>query len=271
MMFWEDAAVYDLATGSFRDDLAFWLWLLERDQPRRVLDLGAGTGRITLALAARGRELRPDFTIIGLDLSQPFLQRAEEKLAASPLAGSSAVRFLHGDMRNFACLEPDGPFDLIICGFNNLAYLHELDDQIACLDCARRHLAPRGRFAIDVFTPMLPVLAEARTAVFPLMRKELDWTDPAPGVQRFLSFYTTNRYDTATQTEYATHVWEIFYADGRRVSRVQDLAWHHFFPRELRLLLRQAGLVPVEEYGDYDRTPFGDGAPHYVWIMAAER
>jgi SAM-dependent methyltransferase len=268
-MFWDDAATYDLATGLFRDDLAFWTWLLERDRPRRVLDLGAGTGRITLALAARGRELRPDFAIVGLDLSQPFLQRAAEKLAATPLAGTGVARFVHGDIRNFACLEPDGPYDLIICGFNTLAYLHDLEDQLACLGCVLRHLAPGGRFAIDLFTPMLPVLAEARVALFPVVRKELDWSEPEPGVQRFLSLYTTNRYDTVSQTEYATHIWDIFYADGRRMSRVKDLAWHHFFPRELRLLLRLAGLVPVEEYGDYDRTPFGDGAAHYLWIMAA--
>ena len=74
-------------------------------------------------------------------------------------------------------------------------------------------------------------------------------------------------YDAATQTENATHYWEIYHADGRHTSMVKELAWHHYFPCELRTLLTCSGLAPVAEYGDYDRTPFSAASSGYRWVI----
>jgi SAM-dependent methyltransferase len=259
---WDDAGSYDLATGLAAHDLPYWESLLEEYRPGRVLELACGTGRIALPLAARGIDLREDFSLVGLDISPSFLRRAEEKLAETP--DGDRVRFVEGDIRDFDLGES---FDLIIIGFNSLAYIHTIDDHLAHLDCVRRHLAPGGRYAIDVQTPYLSLLAEARTALFPPVRREIDWTNPAPGIARFSSFYVTSRYDAATQTEYTTHYWEIFHEDGRRETHVKDLTWHHFYPHELLLLLRQAGLNPVARYGNYDRSPFDEASPVHLWVM----
>jgi SAM-dependent methyltransferase len=261
---WDDARAYDLATGMVAHDLPYWESLIAEYRPRRVLDLGCGTGRITLPLVAAAVAVREDAEVVGLDGSRSFLCRATEKLAATPHA--HRVSLVDGDMRDF---DLGDPFDLIICGFNNLAYIHGIDDHLACFASVRRNLAPGGRFAIDIQTPYLSLLAEARTALFPPVRRELDWHHPAPGISRFSSFYVTSRYDAATQTEYTTHYWEIYHEDGSRESRVTDLTWHHFYPRELLLLLRQAGLEPIAQYGNYDRSPFDETSPQHLWVMTA--
>jgi SAM-dependent methyltransferase len=263
---WDDAWAYDLATGPDRADIPFWTGLIDEYRPRRVLDLGCGTGRITFPLVVQGLKHRSDFQLVGLDESAAFLDRARARLLSAHPSASSAVTFVEGDMAEFSL--PDR-FDLIVIGYNNLSYLISLEQRIACLSAVRRHLANGGRVAIDLQMPNLALLAEAQTAVFPVVRQELEWRDPAPGVNRFVSFFKTTSYDAATQTEETTHYWEIYHADGRHQSLIKDLTWHQYFSCELRALLKSCGLAPVAEFGDYDRTPFSGSSSHYCWLIAA--
>jgi SAM-dependent methyltransferase len=263
---WDDAWAYDLATGPDRADIPYWTGLIDELRPRRVLDLGCGTGRITFPIALQGLKHRSDFRIVGLDESVTFLDRARARLMSSHPAASGAVAFVEGDMATFNL--PDR-FDLIVIGYNNLSYLISPEQRIGCLSAVRRHLAEGGRVAIDLQVPSFGLLADAQTAVFPALRHELEWRDPAPGVSRFVSLFKTTSYDASTQTEETTHYWEIYREDGRHQSLIKDLTWHLYFPSELRLLLRLCGLAPIAEYGDYDRTPFSTTSPFYRWIIAA--
>jgi SAM-dependent methyltransferase len=262
---WDDAWAYDLATAPYTEDLPFWEGLVEEFRPRWVLDLGCGTGRISFALAIAGLNCRSDFQLVGLDSSVPFLDRARARLMSSFPAATGAVRFIEGDMTAFSLPER---FDLIVLAYNNLGLLACPEQRANCFHAVRRHLAEGGRFAIDLAMPDMELLAEAQRAVFPIVRQELEWQDPAPGVSRFVSYFKTTSYDAATQTEKTTHYWEIYHADGRHQSLVKELTWHHYFPCELRNLLICSGLVPVAEYGDYDRSPFSATSSHYRWIMA---
>jgi ubiquinone/menaquinone biosynthesis C-methylase UbiE len=86
------------------------LWALERaledlPAPRRVLDLGTGTGVVALALGAR----YPGAEVVGIDLSPGMIEEARRKLSPE-LAGR--VRFEVGDASALDC--PDGHFDLVV-------------------------------------------------------------------------------------------------------------------------------------------------------------
>jgi SAM-dependent methyltransferase len=227
-----------------------------------VLELACGTGRLLLPVARWGAVQAPGFRIVGLDSSPALLARAREKWAEAGLPEDGAVRLVAGDMRAFELGES---FDLIIMGFNALAYLHTPADQLACLRAVRRHLAPGGRFGIDLLLPLLGFLAESQDPRPPL-RIELDHAVPAAGVTRLLRL-VQDRYDPLTQTDHSTYQYAIYYADGRVIRRTDELAWHMYFPRELELLLRGAGLMPVARYGDYNRAPFAAGADKYLWVM----
>jgi ubiquinone/menaquinone biosynthesis C-methylase UbiE len=261
---WDDARAYDLATGQFASDIEYWRGILTEFKPRRVLELACGTGRITLPIIETGASLHADFNLIGLDFSASFLRRATDKGITAGVG--DRVRWVEGDMRTFAF---DESFDLIILGFNSLAVLNTIDDHLGLLSSVRRHLAPGGHFAIDIQTPYLSLLAESRSAIFPIVRRELDWPHPAPGITRFSSFYVTSRYDAATQTEHTTHYWELYHEDGQRETHIKDLTWHHYFPHEVHLLLRQSGLTPIAQYGSYDRAPFDETSAQYLWVMKA--
>jgi SAM-dependent methyltransferase len=261
---WDDADLYELETAWYTQDLPYWAWLLAEVQPRHLLELACGTGRLALPLARQRVQHDPGFRLMGLDRSAALLVRAQEKLAETEPALTGVVQWVEGDMRTFDLGER---FDLIILGFNALAYLPALEDQVACLRAIRRHLAPGGRFALDLLVPLAAFLAECQGAN-PPMRVELDHAVPALGVSRFLRC-ATDRYDPATQSDDSAYFYEIYYADGRVERRTDTLRWHMYFPRELLLLLRLAGLVPVAQYGSYARTPFNGASDKYLWVMAA--
>jgi SAM-dependent methyltransferase len=261
---WRDAWAYDLEDGRFTGDLPYWRTLIEQLRPARVLDLACGSGRITLPLAAAGIEYNPAFRIVGIDYSPGLLDRGREKLAAADSMISEAVTFSEGDMRN---PNIEGDFDLIICGFNNLAYLHTVDDQLACLTAARRLLAPGGHFAFDLVVPQLKYLVEAEDPV-PLIRLDLDESMPEPGIANLRRTYA-DRYDHTTQTITTAYTHEVYYNDGRQQRWVNDLTWHMYFARELELLLRLSALTPIQRYGSYERTPWGERSRQYLWVVSA--
>jgi SAM-dependent methyltransferase len=253
---WKDADLYELENADDPGfDVGFWEAVLRAAAPRRMLELACGTGRLTIPLARLGVVEE----VVGVDSSEPFLERLRSRLDAESLP--TRVEVVAGDMR---APPVDGPFDLVAVPFNSLAYLIGREDRLACLRAARALLAPGGRLAFDLVAPRYDFLAEA-TLPCPPLRVDADHAAPEHGVTRFLRSYT-DTYDAATQTLRSTNRYEIFYDDGRVEHRIADLDWHIYFPDELELLLAGAGFSVDERYGDYDRAPWHQGSRRYLWI-----
>jgi SAM-dependent methyltransferase len=106
--------------------------------PLPVLELGVGTGRLAIPLAAKG------FTIVGLDASDAMLR----KLAENDPTGSVAVS--RGDMVDD---QPPGPFGLVFVAFNTFFGLLSESRQRACFEAVEKRLAPGGAFVIEAFVP----------------------------------------------------------------------------------------------------------------------
>lgn len=261
---WRNAQAYDWENAGVVADLDFWTGVLDRHRPARVAELACGTGRLTFPMAEAGLGYDPTFRIVGLDYSPEMLALARIKLEGASDAVRSSVEFVEGNMRD---LPLEGQFDLIFCGFNSFAFLHALDDQLACLSAVRDHLAPGGLFALDLVVPHLAYLEEAESPV-PLVRIEVDGIQPAPGVARVRRSYA-DRYNAATQAIATSYEHEVYFENGRQDRWIDDLTWRMIFPRELELLLRVAGLAPLERHGSYDLAPFGPQSHQYLWLMGA--
>lgn len=259
---WDDAYLYDLETAGLTFDVPFWQSLLEQHRPRSVLELACGTGRLTVPLAAQGVELRPDFAIVGLDLSVPLLDRARAKAKAEGPTIAAVLRFVEGDMRSFTLGET---FDLIFVAVNSFALLLETDDQLACLRGVADHLAPGGRFAIDLVAPQYDYLTDAM-APFPAIRAMDYKIDPTPDVQRFV-MHGADAYDPLKQVLTRNYTIDVYYADGRHEEHFDETKLRMTFPQEMELLLATAGLVPIERYGNVGRAPFMKSSKQYTWIM----
>lgn len=105
-----------------------------------VLEMGAGTGRLALPLAAAGVDT------CALDASRAMLAA----LAAKP--GADRVRSVLGDMVH-PPLRPGAGFAVVLCAFNSLFNLPDVSDQRLCLQAAASLLAPAGRLIIETSLP----------------------------------------------------------------------------------------------------------------------
>jgi glycine/sarcosine N-methyltransferase len=105
--------------------------------PRRLLDLGSGTGEHAWFLASRGLE------VVGIDASDSMIESSREPLTGGPdtlPAGTPPPRFIHGDIREVSRLT-DGAFGGAICLGNMLPHLHEEADLAMLFGGLRERLA----------------------------------------------------------------------------------------------------------------------------------
>jgi SAM-dependent methyltransferase len=103
-----------------------------------ALELGIGTGRIALPLAACGVRVH------GIDLSPDMVAQLRAK------SGGDQISVAIGD---FAATRVDGTFSLAYVVFNTINNLTTQDAQVACFENAAAHLEPGGCFVIEVGTP----------------------------------------------------------------------------------------------------------------------
>jgi SAM-dependent methyltransferase len=197
----------------------------------RALELGIGTGRIALPLAARG------VPVHGIDLSRAMVDR----LRAKP--GGDSIGVAIGD---FATTRMDGTFSLVYLVFNTIMNLTTQEAQVACFRNAAAHLDPGGRFVIEVRVPELRRLPPGQDV--------LPWhVSPARWV-----FYT---YDAATQAMRGNYVNLV---DGR--GEYSTIPFRYVWPAELDLMAQLAGMRLRERWGGWRREPFTSDSGQHVSI-----
>jgi SAM-dependent methyltransferase len=129
-----EAIWHDLECGRYTEDLSLWRQLADR-VGGPILDVGAGTGRITLELGAAGH------AVLALDIDDDLLAVLRER------AEGLEVRTIVGDARAFWLAET---FRLCIVPMQTIQLLGGTEGRAQFLACARDHLEPRGVLAVAV-------------------------------------------------------------------------------------------------------------------------
>lgn len=240
---------YDLEHEGDDEDVEFYLELVRRLRPERVLELASGSGRIALPLAKLAETL--GFEIVGVELAESMLAEAERKRADLEPAVQRRLSFVQGDIRTWTA---DRPFDLIITPCSSLSHLLSLDDQLAAWQRAYSNLHPGGRFVADLTMPNLAVYAESmQVPPRTTLEIDIDTTDPATG-DRLLRYKTT-QYLPHEQRAQIRFVYDKF-PEHREVDRyVSDFDCHVYYPREVELLFRMSGFAIEGRYGGYSFRP----------------
>lgn len=135
-----NAEAYDVRYQGRSEDIGFYCDLVRAGT--RVLEYGAGTGRLTLPMIAKGAR------VTAVDLSQSMLDVLRARASAEIKSGSLDIHC--ADMRT---LEPKGEFDLVVCGFHTFCHLYSQSDVRAFLGRVLTALRPGGTFAFDVPMP----------------------------------------------------------------------------------------------------------------------
>jgi SAM-dependent methyltransferase len=222
------ARLYDAWSRSVVEDVSFYVEEA-RHAPPPVVELGVGTGRIAVPVAAEG------LTVIGVDSSPGMLQVCCERAEAAGVAELLDVRV--GDLAEPPVSERVG---LVMVPFRSYLHLHEDEERLRALRAARELLLPGGRLVFDVFAPSREDVADTHRR----------WLEREPGIWERAVWDTQSRTLTLT-------------VRGPSGETTMALAWLE--PEEWRALLERAGFEVLACYGWFDRRPFA-GGEDTVWI-----
>jgi SAM-dependent methyltransferase len=207
-------------------------FLVELAGDGRALELGIGTGRIALPLAARG------VPVHGIDLSEAMLAR----LRAKP--GGEGIGLTAGD---FATAKVEGTFRLAYLVFNTISNLTTQAQQVACFRNVADHLEPGGCFVIEVGVPDLRRL---------------------PYGERYVVFdfgaahWGIDEYDVLNQGLVSHH----FQRRPDGTIEKSSGPFRYVWPAELDLMAQLAGLRFRERWAGWRREPFTSESRSHVSV-----
>ena len=134
------AVFYDDIYRDLTEDIPFYLRLLSDDPSISVLEIGCGTGRITLPLSQIGSD------VTGMDNSKHMLEKLKDKMGPYDCMPKLTLK----NMINF---EFNEKFDLVIIPFRGFQSLLRVREQDQCLESIKNVLANNGRLIINLFVP----------------------------------------------------------------------------------------------------------------------
>ena len=245
---WDDyAPFYDWENAQTlaRRDLAFWQRLAAA-QDGRVLELGCGTGRLTIPVARAGAE------IVGIDRSEPMLTRARQRLRRS----RASALLVRGDIRHLP-FRRRLRFSLVMAPYGMLQSLTRERDLHATLTAVHGVLPRGGLFAIDL-VPDLPRWAEYDRRVSLTGRR-------GHGTIRLTESVRQDRRRglTVFDQEYEER------RGTRKAVKRFSLTFRTISVAQMRRRLEHAGFRIDAVLGDYDGGPFDERAD--VWIILARK
>jgi ubiquinone/menaquinone biosynthesis C-methylase UbiE len=235
---------YDLFADN--SDIPFYIQMA-RVTGSPILELAAGTGRVSTALAREG------FDVSALEKSPSMLDAARKKLQKLPRAISRHVTLIEGDMEHFSL---DRNYALIIIP-NSFGHALTRNAQISTLSSIRRHLQDNGLFVLDLYVGEAQY-AHARFEDLP---------------QKLENGRTVERQGEI-RSDMEGHLMRINlrYTVRNTVGSVLDVVEVTsgaalIFRNEIESLLTQTGLEIIEEYGNFDRSLFDDDSNRRILIL----
>jgi SAM-dependent methyltransferase len=226
------ARLYDTWSVSVTEDVDFYVELA-KEAGTPVVELGVGTGRIAVPVAAAG------VSVIGVDSSRGMLEVCAEAAATAGVAHLVDLRV--GDLRRPPVVER---VRLVICPFRAYLHIQTDDERLDALRAARELLVAGGRLVFDVFTPGEEDIAETHGR----------WLEREPGIFERADWNAEARTLTLS-------------VRGEAGSTTMTLAW--LSPDEWRRLLERAGFEVEAHYGWFDKRPYGGGEDS-VWVARRE-
>ena len=232
-----------------RRDVAFWRRVASK-AGGPVLELGCGTGRVSLPLARAGVNL------VGVDRSAPMLERAHRRITKSPSRQlAKSLHLVRGDIR--ALPFDDGAFPMVIAPYGILQSLIRPRDLTATLASVARVVAPGGTFGIDL-VPDVPKWREYKNRV--------QLRGRAGGAQ--LTLVESVRQDP--KRHLTTFEQKYIERKGNRTREHRfDLTFRTLSVRQMTGQLERAGFQVDAVLGDYRGRPWDDRAD--VWILMAKK
>lgn len=234
------AALYQLQYAQYHDDVHFYSQLANRIGGD-VLELGAGSGRVSIPIARRGLQ------VTGLEYSAQMLAYAQHNAQEAGVL----VDWLLGDMRNFAL---NRHFPLIIAPFNALMHLYTPQDQLQALRCVAAHMDANSIFVCDLYQPNFGPEG--------VLRHEGDTFEHPDG--RRTDVWLLQRVDRSQQLVHTQYYVDTSDAQGQLSRQYHTLKQRYYHRWEVEWLWRCAGLEVYQVQGNFEGEYLHDKSSHLV-------
>jgi SAM-dependent methyltransferase len=195
-----------------------------------ALEFAIGTGRVAIPMVERG------VPVAGVELSQPMADQLKRKRKDIPV--------VVGDM---ATSTVPGQFSLVYVVWNSIGNLRTQAEQVACFRNAARHLAPGGRFVIELWIPGIRRFPPGQAAV------------PFHVGQHHVGFDT---YDLTTQQGTSHHYRR--QSDGTVAYGASN--FRYIWPAECDLMAQLAGMYPERRVADWNGGHFTSESENHVSV-----
>jgi SAM-dependent methyltransferase len=202
-----------------------------------ALEFAIGTGRVGIPLRQRG------VPVAGIELSRPMVTQLRTK------ADETELPVVVGDMTSATAPEP-GTYRLVYLVFNAISNLLVQAEQVECFRNAARHLAPGGRFVIELWVPQLRTLPPGAPGTVWTIEPGYIGLDALDILnQRVVSHHI--RFDP----EDRTHAAHIFRSSHR-----------YIWPAELDLMAQLAGFELESRHADWQGSEFTADSESHVSV-----
>jgi len=240
------AALYDEIFRGQPGDIEFYV--SEAKKVGSVLEIGCGTGRITIPIARAG------VSIVGMDISRQMLEIANKKALAEGLS----IPWIQADMRNFIIKRKK--FDLVIIPYRTFLHALTVEEQKATLANIYRILKKGGRLIINFFVPDYDYIVKGMPKE-PIERK----VDRKSGiVTKTYQDVVFDRYSQVNKTNIYVARWK----SGKKLSEKKYRFYlRYIFRYEGQHLFELCGYRIAALYGDFDRTAFGRKSEEMIWVL----
>ncbi len=239
--------LYELEYCDYDEDMAFYLGLAAGRAS--VLELGCGTGRLTLPIARAGSRVH------GIDLEPAMLEAlAIRQQNLSPPAAARVTT----EVASFTTYAAKETYDLVLLPFNAIHHCPTLEVVRQVLDTARRAVSPTGLFALDFYLFDRSLYDrdpngryEVRTFVHPvtggdLVSWEQGWWDAEKRIHHVVYVYHHQDDDREEKVHLELHMYEL---------------------DELEQVMEEAGFEIVSAARDFEGAPLGKGPLKWVGVL----
>ena len=242
------AAFYDDIYRDLTEDIPFYLSLLSDDPSISVLEIGCGTGRITLPLSQIGSD------VTGMDNSKHMLEKLKDKMGPYDCMPKLTLK----NMINF---EFDEKFDLVIIPFRGFQSLLRVREQDQCLESIKNVLANNGRLIINLFVPSRDMFDQKENVNYLVKEVEGLTLNRMFSIKHRTSFEKSNQIINSSINIEASRNTQII------SSHWLNFQLRYLYPMEAEYLFRNNGYEPVDLIGDYSGGEFTQDSEDMIWTL----
>jgi ubiquinone/menaquinone biosynthesis C-methylase UbiE len=247
---------YDIEWKGLYEDMEFFKKCAE-EYGGPILELAAGTGRVTFELAKQGHD------VWALDIDNEMLDVFRGKIESSDSKNGSKelghIELIQGDMADYSL---NKKFNLVIMPGNSFITQLTQEKQLATLKKIREHLSDGG-------VAILPIVSASRAfEKADLLRFRYSFRDD----EEKLTYHKYSRIDMCLPLQQIVYhyYYDVVGDDGATTRIHSEVETRMVFRYEMELLLRTAGLKIRDVLGNYDGAKIGPKSPWMIYVVSRD-